>query len=221
MSSQVIFPAISLSQPQIVSKPGSEIYSTFRKHLEPYIEETLKNPENVKAVAEKLLKDTRVSFLLLSILQKTTYEAGEKDLIEAFRSLKSLSRKFKDAGIDVDEAFSIIAEHEEWKFRRLKEDFEKFVTIALDFINYPEDLYEYAVIYFSLFLLLFASCETELHEKLKSIGNELKNLADKLENYTLTFILMFEGENAEIAATARTPEEVKRMLKIEWKNTGM
>jgi hypothetical protein len=214
MSSQV-FQAISLSHPQIVSKSGSEIYSTFRKHLEPYIEETLKNPENVKAVAEKLLKDTRVSFLLFSAFQKTTYEAGEKDLIEAFRSLKSLSRKFKDAGIDVDEAFSIIAEHEEWKFRRLKEDFEKFVTIALDFINYPEDLYEYAVIYFSLFLLLFSSYETELHEKLKSIGNELKNLADKLENYTLTFILMFEGENAEIAATARTPEEVKRMLKIE------
>jgi len=215
MSSLVIFPAISLSQLQIVSKPGSEIYSTIRKHLEPYIEETLKNPENVKAVAEGLLKDVRALFLFLGASQKTTYEAGEKDLTETFRFPKSLSKKFKDAGIDVDEAFSIIAEHEEWKFRRLKEDFEKFVTIALDFINYPEDLYEYTIIYFSLFLLLFASCETELHEKLKSIGNELKNLADKLENYTLIFILMFEGENAEIAATARTPEEVKKVLKIE------
>jgi len=182
--------------------------------LEPYIEETLKNPENVKAVAGKLLIDTRVSFLLFSALQKTTYEAGEKDLTETFRFLESLSKKFKDAGIDVDEAFSIIAEHEEWKFRRLKEDFEKFVTIALDFINYPEDLYEYTIIYFSLFLLLFASCETELHEKLKSIGNELKNLADKLENYTLTFMLTFE-ENEKIVATARTPEEVKKVLKIE------
>ena len=182
--------------------------------MEPYIEETLKNPENVKAVAGKLLMDARVSFLLFSALQKTTYEAGEKDLIEAFRFLKSLSRKFKDAGIDVDEAFSIFAEHEEWKFRKLKEEFERFVTMALDFMNYPEDLYEYAVIYLSLFLLLFSSYETEAHEKLRSIGKELKNLAEKLENYTLTFMLAFE-ENEEIAATARTPEEVKRVLKIE------
>jgi hypothetical protein len=214
MSSQAIFPAISLSQLQIISKPGSEIYSTLGKHLEPYIEETLKNPENVKAVAGKLLMDARVLFLLFSALQKTTYEAGEKDLIEAFRFLKSLSKKFKDAGIDVDEAFSIIAEHEEWKFRKLKGEFERFVTVTLDFMNYPEDLYEYAVIYFSLFLLLFASYETEAHEKLRSIGKELKNLAEKLENYTLTFMLAFE-ENEEIAATARTPEEVKRVLRIE------
>jgi hypothetical protein len=37
---------------------------------------------------------------------------------------------------------------------------------------------------------------------------------DKLENYTLTFMLTFE-ENEEIVATARTPEEVKKVLKIE------
>jgi hypothetical protein len=104
--------------------------------------------------------------------------------------------------------------YEEWKFRKLKEEFERFVAITLDFMNYPEDLYEYAVIYFSLFLLLLASYETEAHEKLRSIGKELKNLADKPENYTLTFMLTFE-ESEEIAATARTPEEVKRVLRIE------
>jgi hypothetical protein len=73
----------------------------------------------------------------------------------------------------------------------------------------PGDAYRYAIILIALTLLLTASMEVSSHEKLKPIANEIKRLADELELYTLTFMIMLEkSEEDKVVATARDPEEL-------------
>jgi hypothetical protein len=80
----------------------------------------------------------------------------------------------------------------------------------------PGDAYRYAIILIALTLLLTASMEVSSREKLELIASEIKRLANELELYTLTFIIMLEkSEEDKVIATARDLEELRRALEIE------
>jgi hypothetical protein len=109
----------------------------------------------------------------------------------------------------------IILEHELWRLRQIRENFDKFTTMLLNFAaESPEDAYRYAVIPTALTLLLIASLIAETREKLELISNEIRKLADELELYTLTFMVALEENEEEnkVVATTRSPEELKKAL---------
>ena len=82
------------------------------------------------------MTDPEALFLIFAVSQRLIHEFREEDLVE---ELSSISQKLKAAGADVDEAFSIIAEHEERKLRWIKCDFSRFLSMVLDFSKYVED----------------------------------------------------------------------------------
>jgi hypothetical protein len=66
-------------------------------------------------------------------------------------------------------------------------------------------------------VLLIASIEVRSHEKLELLASEIKRLADELELYTLTFMLILEKDKEEnkVITTARNLEELKIVLGVE------
>jgi len=109
----------------------------------------------------------------------------------------------------------IMLEHELWRLRQIRGNFDKFTTMLLNFAaESPEDAYRYAVILTALTLLLIASLETKTREKLGSIANKIKELTDELELYTLTFMVALEENEEENKAvtTARSTEELRKAL---------
>jgi hypothetical protein len=216
---RVILSAIPPSQTTVLS-PGvqalraaireSELYSTLLAYLKPYVNRVLEGPKRANAIAEELLRDEKALILLLHAIQKAVLELKEEDVIEVF---KFLHGRFGTANIDVEEALDVILEHEVWKLRQIKRNFDEYMMMFYTFsTNYPEEAYDYAVIYFSISLLLLASSEAKTYEELRALGEELDKLAEELEAYALTFMLMLEEKRGgtEVVATARTPRSSKR-----------
>jgi hypothetical protein len=217
MGSQAVF-AIPPSVPspsQAVSGKltGSRLYTAFLEFLRPWIERVIDNPRAVEGVAQELLGD--VGFLyLLTLVSQDMVLASEKELSNAYRIV---CERFEKLGIDVEDSIEIILEHDLWKLRKIKESFTNFASAYIDFaLKSPEDAYRYAIILIALTLLLTASMEVSSREKLELIASEIKRLANELELYTLTFMIMLEkSEEDKVIATARDLEELRRALEIE------
>jgi len=168
----------------------SDLYSRLLKRLRPYLESVLENPSKVESIAERLLGDTSTMILYILASQDTLIRAAERDLIKAYRSI---SERFKNVGVNVEDVVEVILEHDLWKLRQIRSNFEKFAIMYLDFIEkYPEDAYKYVITLLSITLLLLVNYITESPMKLQLIGEELNKISEELESYTLTFILTFE-----------------------------
>ena len=186
-------------------------YNTFLEYVKPHIKHILDRPETAEEEAKELLND--IKFLLLTmLLQCAVLTISEDKLREAYGYAQDIFGKF---GIDIEDPMEIMLEHDLWKLRQIRGNFDNFVTMFLNFATEsPEDAYRYAVILTTLTLLLIASLETKTREKLGSIANKIKELTDELELYTLTFMVALEEneEKNKAVTTARSPEELRKAL---------
>ena len=220
-NAQVLLSALPPIQVSRITARKSELYSTLVRCLRPYLKRVLEAPERVEAAAEELVRDEKVLPLLYYVFQGAVLKLTEEDIKGLAEAFKSLGEKFKAAGADVEDALDMIVEHDVWKLRQIGGDFDEYAMMFYTFsTSYPGDAYRYAVILLSLCLLLLASSEAEASDRLKAVGGELSKLAEELETYTLTFMLMSEEREggrmeAEAAATARTPRELREFLGIE------
>jgi len=205
----------------IVTRDSSVYISLFDillEHLRPYLDNILEKPQDVEVIAEKLLKDQHMMDLIILVNQEVL--KLPKDLLhKILSSLYTLVDVFKEAGVNVEEALDIFIEHESWKLKQIFKNYGKFARMIFDFFtNYPKDANRYIIIYISMSLLFLATSMTNGFDKLKAIGEELNRLSEELETYTLTFMLAmdesFEKES-NIVATAKTPEELRRVLEID------
>jgi len=205
----------------IVTRDSSAYISLFEillEHLRPYLDNILEKPENVEVIAEKLLKDQHTIDLIILVNQEVL--KLPKDLLhKILSSLYTLVDIFKEAGVNVEEALDIFIEHETWKLKQIFKNYGKYARMIFDFFtNYLKDANRYIIIYISMSLLFLATNMTNELDKLKAIGEELNRLSEELETYTLTFMLAmdesFEKES-NIVATAKTPEELRRVLEID------
>jgi len=127
----------------------------------------------------------------------------------------------KAVGIDASEAIETVVEQDMWKVRQVKKSFGKFVSAFLEFlVSHPEDFCRYLVVYTALLLLFLALDEFSVvaEEKLKALREEVLRLAEELEAFTLTFMLMTERvgkEELEVTGEARSREELRRVLGLE------
>jgi len=216
MSSQVALaippPSPSPIQALYGALAKTRLYNTFLEYTRPYIEHVLNKPEAAEKEAQKLLNDTKFLYLLNMLSQDAALTISEDKLRETYENVKG---KFREFGIDIDDPMEIILEHELWRLRQIRGNFDKFTAMLLNFAaESPEDAYRYAVIPTALTLLLIASLIAETREKLEPISNEIRKLADELELYTLTFMVALEENEEEnkVVATARSPEELKKAL---------
>jgi len=216
MSSQVALaippPSPSSIQALYGALAKTRLYNTFLEYTRPYIEHVLNKPETAEEEAQKLLNDTKFLYLLNMLSQDAALTISEDKLRETYENVKG---KFREFGIDIDDPMEIILEHELWRLRQIRGNFDKFTTMLLNFAaESPEDAYRYAVIPTALTLLLIASLIAETREKLEPISNEIRKLADELELYTLTFMVALEENEEEnkVVATARSTEELKKAL---------
>ena len=216
MSSQVALaippPSPSPIQALYGALAKTRLYNTFLEYTRPYIEHVLNKPEAAEKEAQKLLNDTKFLYLLNMLSQDAALTISEDKLRE---TCEHIMDKFREFGIDVEDPMEIMLEHELWRLRQIRGNFDKFTTMLLNFTaESPEDAYRYAVIPTALTLLLIASLIAETREKLEPISNEIRKLADELELYTLTFMVALEESEEEnkVVATARSPEELKKAL---------
>lgn len=198
---------------------GSESTLSRRvnKYIERYIRLVLEDPSNVEAVAVKLLNDEEAMLLLASKMIDSIRRESEVSWSSYLSFLKAIEEKFRDAGIDVSEALEVIVEHDKWKLRSLIEDLPKFIEImATFFVNYRDEAERYLVVSFALLLLLVSSLKAETPRQLRAIGEKLVGLANELESYLITFMLMEEDYKVkgEFEA-ARSPEELRKVLGLE------
>jgi hypothetical protein len=206
-------PVPSPSQAVSGKLTGSRLYTAFLEFLRPWIERVIDDPRAVDGVAQELLGD--VGFLyLLTLVSQDMVLVSEDELRNAYRVV---CERFEKLGIDVEDSIEIMLEHDLWKLRKIKESFTNFASAYIGFaVKSPGDAYRYAIILTALMLLLVASMEVSSREKLELIANEIKRLADELELYTLTFMIMLEkSEEDKVVATARDIEELRRVLEIE------
>ena len=193
---------------------GSRLYTAFLEFLKPWIERVIDDPRAVEGVAQELLGNVRFLYILTLVSQDMVL-VSEDELRNAYRMV---CERFGKLGIDVEDSIEIMLEHDLWKLRKIKENFINFASAYIGFaVKSPEDAYRYTIILTALMLLLVASMEVSSREKLEPIANEIKRLADELELYTLTFMIMLEKSEEEdkIIATARDPEELRRVLEVE------
>jgi len=186
-------------------------YNTFLEYVKPHIKHILDRPETAEEEAKELLND--IKFLLLTtLLQCAVLTISEDKLREAYGYAQDIFGKF---GIDIEDLMEIILEHDLWKLRQIRGNFDDFVTMFLNFAaESPEDAYRYAVISTALTLLLIASLGAKTREKLESIANETRKLTDELELYTLTFMVTLERNEEEnrVVVTAGSTEELRKAL---------
>jgi hypothetical protein len=193
----------------------SRLYTVFLEFLRPWIERVADDPGAVEDIAQKLLGDTRFLYLLIMLSQDMMLRVSEDELRNIY---KTVYNRFREIGIDLEDSIEIMIEHDLWKLRQIKKNFNNFISIYIDFaVKNPEDTYRYAVILTALMLLLITSIEAESREKLKLIADEIKRLADELELYTLTLMMALEKSDEEnkVVATAKNLEELKKALEIE------
>jgi len=192
---------------------GSRLYVAFLEFLRPWIERVVDDPRAVEGVAQELLGNVRFLYLLTLVSQDMVL-VSEDELSNAYRIV---SERFGKLGIDVEDSLEIILEHDLLKLRKIKESFSNFASLYIDFaLKSPEEAYRYTVILIALMLLLIASMEVNSREKLELIANTINRLADELELYTLTFMIMLEkGEENKVIATVRNLEELRRVLGVE------
>jgi hypothetical protein len=188
--------------------------------LWPYLNNILEKSEDIEVIAEKLLKDQHAMYLI-ELVNQEILKFPKDFLLKSLKSLYVLADEFKEVGVNVEEALDIFIEHETWKLKQIFKNYGKYARMIFDFfINYPEDAKRYTIVYMSMFLLLLATNMATASEKLKAIGEELNRLSEELETYTLTFMLamdeLFERESY-IVATAKTPEELRRVLEIDYR----
>jgi len=217
MSAQAVLtvppPVPSPSQAVSGKLTGSRLYTAFLEFLRPWIERVVDNPRAVEGVAQELLSNVRFLYLLTLVSQDMVF-VSEDELSNAYRIV---SERFGKLGIDVEDSLEIILEHDLLKLRKIKESFSNFASLYIDFaLKSPEEAYRYTVILIALMLLLIASMEVNSREKLELIANTINRLADELELYTLTFMIMLEkGEENKVIATVRNLEELRRVLGVE------
>jgi hypothetical protein len=198
---------------------GSESTLSRRvnKSIERYIRLVLEDPSNVEAVAVKLLNDEEAMLLLASKMIDSIRRETDASWRSYLGFLGTVEEKFRDAGIDVSEALEVFVEHDEWKFRSLMEDLPKYTdTMAAFFVNYRDEAERYLVVSFALLLLLISSLKAETPQQLRAIGEKLAGLANELESYLVTFMLMEEDYKIEGEfEAARSPEELRKVLGLE------
>ena len=190
----------------------TRLYNTFLEYARPYIQHVLNEPKAAGEEAQKLLNDTKFLYLLSMLSQDAALTISEDKLRKAYGYVRG---RFKEFGIDIEDPMEIILERELWRLRQIRKNFDKFITMLLNFAaESPEDAYRYAVISTALTLLLIASLNAKTREKLESIANKIKELTDELELYTLTFMVALEENEEEnkVATTAESPEELRRTL---------
>jgi len=216
MSSQVALaippPSPSPIQALYGALAKTRLYNTFLEYTRPYIEHVLNEPETAEEEAQKLLNDTKFLYLLNMLSQDAVLTISEDKLREAYEYAQNIFGKF---GIDIEDLMEIILEHDLWRLRQIRRNFDDFVTMFLNFATEsPEDAYRYAVILTALTLLLIASLETKTREKLEPIANKIKELTDELELYTLTFMAALERNEEEnrVVTTAGSTEELRKAL---------
>jgi len=199
-----------------ISMHKSELNLALMKCLKPYINKIIENPENIEIIVEKFLRDEKaipsLFYTFQEVIMKVTLEElTEKDLAEIFKY-----EKFKKA--EIKDALEIILEHDLWKLKQIKNNFDKYAITLYNFsINYPEDAHKYVITLLSIILLLLALNEVTTHDKLKIIEDKLNKLSDELESYTLTFMLMLEERKEEnkITTIVKNSKELKEVLDIE------
>jgi hypothetical protein len=218
MSAQAVLtvpppPVPSPSQAVSGRLTGSRLYTAFLEFLRPWIERVIDDPRAVEGIAQELLGDVRFLYLLTLVSQDMVL-VSEDELRNAYRVV---CERFGKLGVDVEDSIEIMLEHDLWKLRKIKESFTNFASAYIGFaVKSPGDAYRYAIILTALMLLLVASMEVSSREKPELIANEIKRLADELELYTLTFMIMLEkSEEDKVIATARDIEELRRALEIE------
>jgi hypothetical protein len=217
MGSQAVFaipPSVPLPSQAVSGKlTGSRLYVAFLEFLRPWIERVVDDPRVVEGVAQELLGNVRFLYLLTLVSQDMVL-VSEDGLRSAYRVV---CERFGKLGIDVEDSLEIILEHDLLKLRKIKESFSNFASLYIDFaLKSPEEAYRYTVILIALMLLLIASMEVNSREKLDLIANTINRLADELELYTLTFMIMLEkGEENKVTATVRNLEELRRVLGVE------
>jgi hypothetical protein len=191
---------------------GSRLYIAFLEFLRSWIERVAGDPRAVEGVAQELLGDVRFLYLLTLVSQDMVL-VSEDGLRSTYRVVCERFGKF---GVDVEDSIEIMLEHDLWKLRKIRESFTNFASAYIGFaLKSPGDSYRYAIILIALTLLLIASMEVSSREKLELIASEIKRLADELELYTLTFMIMLEkSEEDKVIATARDLEELRRALEI-------
>jgi len=197
---------------------GSESTLSRRvnEHIERYIRLVLEDPSNVEAVAVKLLNDEEAMLLFASKMIESIRRESEVSWRSYLDFLGTVEEKFRDAGIDVSEALEVVVEHDEWKLRSLMEDLSKYVEVMSFFVNYQGEAERYLVVSFALLLLLVSSLKAETPRQLRAIGEELARLANELESYLVTFMLMEENYKVEGEfEPARSPEELSKVLGLE------
>jgi len=190
----------------------THLYNILLEYLKPYIEHVLNEPKAAEEDAQKLLNDKEFLYLLNMLSQDAALTISEDKLRE---TCKHIMDKFREFGIDVEDPMEIILEHELWRLRQIRGNFDKFATMLLNFASEsPKDAYKYAVILTALTLLLIASLGAKTREKLEPIANKIKELTDELELYTLTFMVALEENEEENKAvtTARSTEELRKAL---------
>jgi len=173
----------------------TRLYTVFLEFLRPWIERVADDPSTVENIAQKLLGDTRFLYLLIMLSQDMMLRVSEDELRNIY---KIVYNRFREVGIDLEDSIEIMIEHDLWKLRQIKKNFNNFISIYIDFaVKNPEDTYRYAVILTALMLLLITSIEAESREKLKLMADEIKRLADELELYTLTLMMALEKSDEE------------------------
>jgi hypothetical protein len=216
MSSQVALaippPSPSPIQTLYGTLAKTRLYNTFLEYTRPYIEHVLNEPEAAEEEAQKLLNDTKFLYLLNMLSQDAALTISEDKLRE---TCEHIMDKFREFGIDIEDPMEIMLEHDLWRLRQIRGNFDDFVTMFLNFATEsPEDAYKYAVTLAALTLLLIASLNAKTREKLKPIANKIKELTNELELYTLTFMVALEENEEEnkVVITAGSPEELRRAL---------
>ena len=108
----------------------TRLYNTFLEYARPYIEHVLNEPKAAGEEAQKLLNDTKFLYLLSMLSQDATLTISDDKLRKAYGYVRS---RFKEFGIDIEDPMEIILEHELWRLRQIRKNFDKFTTMLLNF----------------------------------------------------------------------------------------
>jgi len=159
----------------------------FAELMDRYIKEVLENPGKVMEVAEEMLEDREIARILLEAGSED--ESLQSDFEAVFSDPDRLRDKFASAGIDISEELELIVEHNNLLVKIIRLGMEGDVVSVLG-----DDVYSYSVLHASIGLLIAAANRADSN-RLHTIAEQLSKLTDELENYTLMFEMMLEGEN--------------------------
>ena len=159
----------------------------FAELMNRYIKEVLENPGRVAEVAEKMLEDKEIARILMEAGPDD--ESLRSDFEAVFSDPDRLRDRFASAGIDISEELELIVEHNNLLVKIISLGMERDVVSVLG-----DDVYSYSVLHASIGLLIAAANRAD-SDRLHTIAEQLSKLTDELEDYTLTFEIMLEGED--------------------------